>query len=118
MKKLILLTFLFLSLPVYADWANLSCINEKKDHSLKISFNEKRNIINYNNPFNQSSPLKNNITAVITEDEIKFSINDNESKSSFHHTIDRNSGLMRVYTTGNSPTLLIIYQCSNLKQKF
>ncbi len=118
MKKLIPIIFLFLSIPVYADWTNLSCINEKKDHSLKISFNEKRSIVNYNNPFNQSFPIKNNVTAVISEDEIKFSINDNATKASYHHTIDRNSGLLRVYTTGNSVTLSLIYQCSNLKQKF
>ncbi len=118
MKNLIPLIFLFLSFPLYADWANLSCINEKKDHSLKISFNEKRSIVNYNNPFNQSNPLKNNIPAVISEDEIKFSINENAIKVSYHHTIDRNSGLMRVYTTGNSAALSLNYQCSNLKQKF
>jgi hypothetical protein len=117
-KKFISIIFLFLSIPVYADWTNLSCINEKKDHSIKISFNEIKSIVNYNNPFDQSSTLKNNIPAVISENEIKFSINDNARKFSYHHTVDRNSGLMRVYATGNSATLSLIYQCSNLKQKF
>ena len=112
------ISLFFISLTAFAEWADLTCINDKKDHSIKVSFNEKKHIVNYKNTFHRSRSSLSNLPAIISDDEIKFWFNDNEKKSSYDHIIDRNSGLMHIQGTGNAAGLSLIYHCKSTKQKF